>query len=265
MDIQAIEQPSGEDTEQVDVEAAARAMGWRPLDEFSGDPSRHVDAQTFYKRGQEVMPILKAQTKTLLKRLDAAEKSAKQAAEYFSKAEERAYHRALADIRAEQEAAVESGDIEAHRKASDKLDKLGKLEKPGSSGSEMSEDQRAEDFADWGKANKWYATNSVMQAYADAQAQKIIRTRGGGVLDRADLDAVAEQVKAKFADDFPDEFGEKPRAKPRSAVEGVTPSRSRPGGKGFADLPVEAQRMADKWIKQGLIKTRDDYVKSYQW
>src|SRR3546814_244696 len=150
----------------------------------------------------------------------------------------------------------------APRKAADKLEKL---EKPATAEApEDDAEQRAEDFADWGKANKWYATNSVMQAYADAQAAKIAKSKNG-YLDRDDLDAVAEKVKAKFADEFPDEFGGTPKAKPRNPVEGVSQARGRPGGKTFNDLPPEARAMCDRWVKNGTIKSRDDYLKNYQW
>lgn len=256
--------PQIEDTGEVneppvDYEAEAKKMGWTPLEEFKGDPNHHLDAETFYTRAVEYMPIAKATIKRLSERLDRAEKEAKRAAEFFSKGEQRAYERALADIRAEQEAAVESGDLDAHRKASKKLDAL---EKPPVQNDEPDEDRRAEEFADWFKANKWYAS-PVMQAYADAQAQRIAKTKNGGFLDRADLDEVTERVKAKFADDFPDEFG---AAKPkRNPVEGVSPGRGKPSGRTYNDLPPEAKAMCDKWVKNGTIKSRDDYIKNYAW
>ncbi|KKW92675.1 hypothetical protein [Sphingobium chungbukense] len=256
------EELSGND-DAIDFEAEASKMGWTPLDQFKGDPSRHVDAETFYKRGQEMMPILKAQNKTLLRRLDAAEKAAKQAAEFFSQAEQRAYQRALADIRAEQEAAVEAGDVEAHRKASEKLDKL---EKPGTPTPQAEDsEQRAKDFADWGKANKWYATNPVMQNYADSQAAILAKSKGG-FLDRADLDAVAEKVREEFAEAFPDAFATEPaQRQKRPAVDGGGTRRGATGGKTYNDLPPEAKAACDKWVRQGLIKSREDYVKAYQW
>lgn len=244
----------------VDFESEAKKMGWTPLDEFKGDPKHHLDAETFYTRAVEYMPIAKATIKNLSRRLDQAERDAKRASEFFSKAQERAYNDALATIRAEQEAAVESGDIAAHRAAAAKLDKL---EKPEAEQKEViSEEQRAEEFADWGKENKWYATNPIMQAYADSQAQILAKSKGG-ILDRADLDAVSDRVKAKFADDFEDEA---PATKTkRPMTEGAGNARPAKGGKTFADLPPEARQMCDKWVKNGIIKSREDYVKSYEW
>lgn len=255
-------QEAPQDDTPVDFAAEAAKMGWKPVEDFKGDPAHHVDAETFYKRGQEMMPILKAQNKALMKRLDMAEKAAKQAAEFFSQAEQRAYQRAVADIRAEQEAAVESGDVEAHRKAAEKLDKL---EKPKTNDNveARSEEDRAEDFADWGKVNKWYADNAVMQAYADAQAAKIAKTKNG-FLDREDLDAVTEKVREKFSDDFPEAFGAKATPRPRNPVEGVSRQTGGRPGKTAADLPDGGAQMR-RFIKAGLIKSEADYLKTYEW
>lgn len=42
------------------VEQRAREMGWSAKDQWRGDPSHWVDAQEFVKRGEQVMPILRA-------------------------------------------------------------------------------------------------------------------------------------------------------------------------------------------------------------
>jgi len=245
----------------IDFEAEARKMGWSSLEEFKGDPKHHLDAETFYNRAVEYMPIAKATIKKLTGKIDSLERDMRRSADFFSKAEQRAYERALDEIRKEQEAAVENGDVEAHRRASEKLDKL---EKPSArAADDISPEQRAEDFADWGKSNKWYATNAVMQSYADAQAQALA-SKKGGFLDRADLDRVSEKVREKFEDEFPEAFGAA-RPKARNLTEGVSAGRSPRGGKSFSDLPPEAQKMCDKWVKNGLIKSREDYVKSYEW
>jgi len=269
--IEALEE-QGNDTADTEInyEAEARKYGWKPLDELDGkvDPARFVDAETFYKRGQEFTPILKAANKRLEREVADLKKSLARASDFFSKAEERAYQRALADITAKQEAAVESGDLEAFRAANKDAENLRKEMQADTGGSDAPDeaDQRAEDFADWGRANKWYAENSIMQAYADAQAAKLARAKGdGGFLSREDLDTVAERVREKFEDDYPEAFG---KAKLRQKTPHVDPGGARQhmrGGKTFNDLPAEARAACDKWVKQGLIKSREDYVKSYQW
>lgn len=250
-------QSGAQDNAPTDYEARARAMGWRPADEFKGEPDKHIDAETFVKRGDEFMPILKAQNRKLLDRLDKAEKAAKQAAEFFSKAETRAYERALAEIRAEQEAAVESGDVAAHRAAAKKLDSL---EKPTvQESAAIDQEAAAEALADWGRENKWYASNAILRSYADAQAEILLKS---GLTPGPDhLAKVTEKVRAKF----PEEFEVEAKPKPRSPVDGgnrVPPAR---GGKSFADLPADAKAQCARFVKMGVIKSEADYVKSYQW
>lgn len=46
-------------------EVTARSMGWRPKEEFRGDPDKWVDAQTFVDRGEHFLPILRANQKKL--------------------------------------------------------------------------------------------------------------------------------------------------------------------------------------------------------
>jgi len=256
----------GEETPQIDYEAEARKMGWTPIEEFRGDKSHHLDAETFYTRAVEYMPIAKATIKSLSAKIDRMEKDMKRSAEFFSKSEERAYQRALDDIRQRQEAAVEAGDLDAFRAADKEADKLRQeMGSPKASNDVDDEAARAEAFADWSKENRWYATNPALQAYADAQAGIIAKGKGGGFLDKGDLDRVAELVKAKFGDDFPEAFGETAKPKPRPMVDGGGNRVVNKGGKTFADLPPEAKAACDRWVKQGIIKSRDDYVKAYAW
>lgn len=250
------------ESEQVDYEAEARKMGWTPKEDFKGDPNHHLDAETFYTRSIEFMPIAKATIRKLSNKIDAMERDQKKALDYYSKTEQRAYEKALADIKAEQEAAVESGDVAAFRAADKKADELRKEMSAPQQDEPISEDQRAEEFADWGKENRWYATDPIMQAYADSQAAILARAKNG-FLDRADLDAVTEKVKAKFADEFT-ENGEEGTPKPkRSMVDGGGQRPAPKGGKTYADLPADARAACDRMVKSGWVKSKEQYAKDY--
>jgi len=60
--------------------AEATRMGWKPLEQFRGDPEQWVNAETFVERGRQVMPILKKNNEQLLHQLDT-ERTARQALE----------------------------------------------------------------------------------------------------------------------------------------------------------------------------------------
>lgn len=59
------------------AETAARDMGWRPKDEFKGPEDKWVDAAEYLRRGQEVLPIVRADNRRLRDSLTAHEKEIK--------------------------------------------------------------------------------------------------------------------------------------------------------------------------------------------
>ncbi|HMX93405.1 MAG TPA: hypothetical protein PLY42_18695, partial [Nitrospira sp.] len=144
----------GNDSQERDWETEARDLGWRPEEDFKGDKSLWVDAQTFVKRGEEVMPILKSQLKTLKGELAEMRKEFRKANEFFSNSEQRGYERAMADIQAKAEAAAEVGDKAGVRAA---LEKAAKLNKPTEA--PKAEQISREDLANWFADNPWYKSD----------------------------------------------------------------------------------------------------------
>ncbi|HNG55643.1 MAG TPA: hypothetical protein PLR85_19845 [Nitrospira sp.] len=238
----------GNDSQERDWETEARDLGWRPEEDFKGDKSLWVDAQTFVKRGEEVMPILKSQLKTLKGELAEMRKEFRKANEFFSNSEQRGYERAMADIQAKAEAAAEVGDKAGVRAA---LEKAAKLNKPTEA--PKAEQISREDLANWFADNPWYKSDHSKTAFADLIGEELAEKRGGN-LTKDDFDEITRRVDERFA--------EKSRAK--SAVEGSTPRTTKRGEKTLADLPPEARRQAEKWERDGICSTKD-YLKNYQW
>lgn len=234
--------------QELPAEDRALTMGWVPLEQFKGDPSRWVDAETFVKRGEEFLPFLKAANKRLEKELDTVKKSVKEFAEFHSKTEARAYERAMRDLEARQAAATEAGDVEAVREITQEIVTLGKDVKAPT-------DEAAEAKAlldSWIAENSWYTKDAVMRGAAFAIADELAAE---GIKDGAQLAEVAKRIKAEF----PHKFENAKRREP-GAVEGSTQAVKR--GKGRADLPADARAAMDRWVKQGLI-TEAQYCKDY--
>jgi hypothetical protein len=258
-----------------DVEAEAREHGWSPKDDFKGDPSRWVDAETFMKRADEVMPLLKTQNQRLKRDLDEMKKHLKRASDHFSKAEERAFERARAEIEAKLETAVESGDVEAAKGLIKDMDKL-KDDVGEAPAGKHTKEEAVEAFDAFRDANPWYDRANLASAseldvnarlYADRMTEKHIdKTKdmqpaeffsyiGGLVEERYPL------LKAKG----------QARPKPQSDVAGATPGRASRGGRAWSDLPAEVRTRFDKWIDNGIApgKTKEEsrayYVKTFDW
>lgn len=80
------------------AEAKALRMGWKPKEEFNGDTSKWVDAETFIKRGEEFLPFVQANNKALEaknreldKELKKLKRSMEEFSEYHSKTEAISY------------------------------------------------------------------------------------------------------------------------------------------------------------------------------
>lgn len=246
----------------------AKRLGWTPKDEFKGDPDRWVDAETFVKRGDEVLPILKANNRKLEKALDNlraenAEMKAtfKEFSEHHTKTVQAQYKNAMRDLEARQAQAAEVGDVEGVKEITREITDLTK-EMETKPPAPKADNQPAVDpafqeaFDEWHEDNAWFQKDRPMTLFAlDLDAE--LAEKGMSPAKR--FAEITKQVKAEF----PHKFENQRRNQP-AAVEAAGSPAGRKAGKGWADLPPEAKAQADRFIRQGLIKDRDAYVKDYQ-
>jgi len=248
-----------------DYEAEAREIGWLPLEEFKGDPSRHADAKTFIERGETFMPMIKKERDIWRDKFKNLERDLKQATKHFSAAEQRGYERGKAEIEARLDAAAEVGDVAGVRKANQDMLELqkGAIEAPAASDIAL-EAKEAE--IDWREKNPWYDKNTLARDYANLVAEK----NKAKALQMAPAEFY-EFITAEVTRRYPD-VAEKPAAaerRPINPVEGVPANRRAAGGKGWADMDPEERRigqaMAARWVKSGILKSADDFLKTYDW
>lgn len=251
----------GADAPEPTIEDAAKEMGWRPKEEFKGDPDKWVEAETFVKRGEEILPILKAQSKKDREALKAAtdqiaemKKTFGEFKQYHSQTEKRAYERAMKDLEARQAQAVEDNDLKAVREITREMTDLSKDVRTDDSGNDLAKTQD-EAFAVWVQDNAWFKTDAALRGAAIALADEIA---ADGLIDPAkQMAEVSKRIKAEF----PHKFENARRAAP-AAVEGGSPPRK--AGKGWSDLPALERQTYERWIKAG-IATREQLLKDYQW
>lgn len=252
---------TGEAEPPRDYEAEARKHGWRPQEEFRGDPDLWKDAQTYVEAADEEMPLLKKKVKHLEREYEALQKSARRMESQFSKAEERI----RTELRAQMEEAVELGDKNKFRELQEQHDKLATTPSP------LNGEDPAEQILAFREQNSWYDKGALASAseleidarlFADREADRMIAAGAPKTMPPSEFYRVlGEKVDARFP-------GLKKRPayqKPPSDVAGVTRGAARTSGRSFNELPPEAQKACDKWVKQGLIKDRAAYVASYDW
>lgn len=242
-----VEQPS-------EAEVKARAQGWAPKDEWRGPDEKWVDAETFLKRGEQIAPIQAERIEKLTRELEDAKRTIADFAGWRSKVEKDAYERAMKDIKARQREAVKTMDeaaFEAAEKDAQELQKKveQKTEQPG----------EAPEVAAWKSANPWFDADPALNLEAQAIHVNIGRTKPGLTLEQ-NLAEVTKEIKRRY----PEKFGieENPRRKEAPSVEGANGTRTKAGGKSYADLPAEAKAACDSFVKQKIMN-REQYVKDY--
>jgi hypothetical protein len=271
----------GEEVEQTqarDFEAEAREHGWSPKEDFKGDTARWVDAETFMKRADEMMPLLKAQNSRLKRDIDAMRKDLKRATAHFEGAEKRAYDRALSDLEKKHSEAVEAGDVTAANAVVKEMRDL----KPDDAPQEHSKEDAQEALDAFREEHSWYDRANLANASET------------DINGRLYFDRMIDKHIAKTKDMAPTEFfafvtdltlekypllkGKPARQKPLSPVEGGNVGRPRGSSKSWDNLPDTAKRQYQRFIDRGLtgIKSTGDsdkdmiaakayYAKTHDW
>jgi hypothetical protein len=116
-------------------------------------------------------------------------------------------------------------------------------------------------IAEWVEKNPWYNRSKAMSETTNEIAQEI-RSKYPFYTEEQFLEELDKELETTFT---PEKLGRK--QKPRNPVEGATGGNSSSGTKGrqYSDLPADAKAACDDFIKQGIFKTRDEYLKEYPW
>ncbi len=236
-----------------DYEAEARRHNWTSREEWDasgGDPDKWVDAETFVRRADEIMPLMRAQNKDLRHTVSKLERQVKK----LTKMEQNAYENALNDLKAKQLEAFETGDRAAFEAANQQADEMRqKLAAPNTHGEDPAE--IIDDFYD---TNPWYLKGALASAseleasarvYADRLADKWIRA---GIPDEIAPSEFYSRLEREVNARFPSLRQAPARAKPQSDVAGNTRPAPRSGAKTGANLPPEAKATAERYVRMNV-------------
>ena len=254
----------------MEAEERAKSMGWVPSEEFKGDPEKWVDAETFLKRGDEILPIMKErlskmegrfqeqnegykkQTNKIEKLTESLEKFAK----FHKDTAKRSYERAIKDLKKRQRSAVEEGNVDVFDNIETEIEGLQQeIETPA-------DDTKADetihpDFNPWMQQNPWYGTDPDLTAYANGIGPSIAR-------DMPDIDGKAfyEEITKRTKKMFPYKFKSEAKA---DSVEGGGETETTTTGKkkGWKDLPQEAKNAYNKNFADIPEFSKEDYAKDY--
>jgi len=274
---EAAEHDTGaEDDGASDVEQRARALGWKPKEEFVGDAVKYVGPDEFIRR-QELFDHINAQKKQI-KRL---EKQQAEVAKYVKSLTESEYTKQLASLKAQRQLALEDGDVTAADKLNDSIADMQVARKQEESQQEDEEQEHEEvDVAavqaqnqatiqSWMNSNPWYNSDPALHEIADDYAEMFAKNNPDKTL--ADLLAFVDQKIAKLLPEK-DEQGEQDEEVPvKKAISKVTVANRRSAAgvkqtskKGFsrADLNHTQLSVLNNWILPQKVMTEQEYIDS---
>lgn len=247
------------------IEATARDMGWRPLEEFRGDPSKWVDAETFVSRGEHFLPILRANNKRLQDQvsdqaaelaqtralLEASQESIKELKKFHDEDTARQVAKARKDLIAEIKVAREEGDVEREVTLQTEVNRLdaavaaAPAQAPAAPATPAKPAAADPDFVAWEADNQWFKTDKRKHALAMAIATELRSDPANNKLvGRAFYDRITEEMEEYLA--------------PATRTSKVGSSRSSGSGgpavgaasRTFSDLPADAKEACSMYAKK---------------
>lgn len=227
------------------VEDIAREQGWRPKEEYDGDPTKWVSAETFVAKGELIAKI-----ESLGRKLKDTEKTMQMFKEHHAKVKETEFKNAVAFLKQQKKEAYEQGDVDKIMELDDKLAEVRETQKRQA---EVVQEASATnpDFEQWVSENDWYNKDSEMRSDADMVGAAYKRNNPAKGPQEI-LDYVTKKIKQMH----PDKFQNQNRNRP-SAVEGST-GRQAVSRDTFL-LTEEEKKVMNTFIRQGIM-TKDEYV-----
>jgi hypothetical protein len=238
-----------EQTPERDFDTEARAHGWKPQDEFQGDPAKWTDAETFVKRADEIMPLMREQNKDLRRKISEMERTVKK----LAKSEQAAHKERLEALQTQRLEAFDSGDREAFVAADKKADELRK--DMGDAAPALNGEDPAEELDTFREANPWFDKANLASAsetdvearlFADRTADKWVRQ---GLHNEIPPSEFYKRLAEAVNDKYPALKVRAIRPKPASDVTPNTRSVPRSGAKTGASLPPEAKETAERYVR----------------
>jgi hypothetical protein len=226
-----------------EIESRAAEQGWRPKDEWDGDPEAWRPAKEFLDRG-ELFKKIDQQNRELKE----FKKTLEQFAQHHQRVAQAEYKRARDELLKEKKEALIEGDADAVIDIDEKLAAVREAQRAPAVPQVDPTHQVL--FQGWVQRNGWYETNEAMRAYADKVGNRLGAT---GMSPNEILAEVEAAVKKEFAAKF-----ENPNRNKPTAVEAGSNKAS--GKKDTFQLSEEERRVMRRFVSQIPGMTEEKYI-----
>lgn len=240
------------------VEAQAMEMGWKPKEQYEGDPDKWVTAEIFVARAPlfEKIDEQHRHSKNLQKKLEMLERTLHDQAAHTEKIRQTEYQRALVALKQEKRLALAEEDLVRADEIQDKIEEVKEAQRVEEAVKPQPAPQVNEAFISWSQENQWYKLDSEMREYADAMG--IIEHNKGKSPEEV-LKAVTEKVRKQFKDS---QYFRNPNKDKAPTVEAQ--SGGAPKGRSSSFKPTAEQREIARRFAATGIMTEEQYYKDLE-
>jgi hypothetical protein len=245
-----------ETTSQVSIEDIARANGWKPEEEWKGDPPRDgfKSAAEFVQDGFKIQQTQHDKIDRLQEQLSGINKRM----EEMSAGEAKRLHKALESqkerLLAERQEAVEVGDTAKFTQVDEELRRT--EQELNEVAPQTTQDPFVAGEQEFKQKNEWFEKDRAMTAFAFSIA--------GGLRNAyPDItpDEYYAEIESAVKEQFPNKFVN-PRRADGATVEGSSP-KPNTKSKGFNSLPAEAKEAYNEIAMYNKKLTKEAYAKSF--
>lgn len=243
-----------------EVEAKAREQGWVPKEEWTGDPAAWRPANVFVDRG-ELLGKIKSQSS----KMRELEGMLNFLSEQNRKLYEAGYAKAVDELEAQRDAAVEAGDTKAVRELDRKLREheraLEEARKPAPKTNTSNYGEEL--YREWASRNPWYEKDEVLQNWANGAAVKL-KTKNPNVND---VD-IYQHLETEVRKVFPEKFKRVGAPSPDGASNRGAGSPARKDGNSefdalLSELSEEEAQIARNLVKRGHV-TKEKFIQDFK-
>jgi hypothetical protein len=236
-------------TEEVsEDEIIALDSGWKPKDQWEGDPKKWVPAEEYNRRGE-----LFSKIDSLGKDLRDTKKALRMLQEHHSKVKETEYSRALSELRAAKKQAMETGDADAVMSADDQIMDMKAARLAEEQNQRHQATQLDPRFVSWIEKNPWYGQDAEMKSFADDVGIAHAKSH-----PEKSPDEVLKYVELRIKRSYPERFTNPNRNRPSAVAGREAQSGNKPARDDFA-LTEDERRVMMTFVNEGVM-TKDQYI-----
>ncbi len=243
-----------QEIERSPIEQEAMQHGWKPQDQYDGDPAKWRSAELF----MELKPFYE-KIESQSRQIKQNQKQFAQIAKDMATIRQQSYNKAVEDLKNQKRSAMKEGDFERASLIDDQIDTFRQQQ-------EIAERQHAQAqqeiqfqqpntpppaFVEWKARNTWYERDEDLKDWADARG---IRMAQAGTPPDEVLRVIESEVKRKFPQKF-----ENPNKTPPAPIQGQgkTPAKSAKN-----NMTSEERRIMERIIDSGVM-TEEEYLKQF--